>query len=133
MMPSRSRVTDRGQNGAQRLKGLLPSCRWLTAMALGVGLASLASVALAQGSDAVESGMVATRAFEGKALSKERLDEVRGRYAKGSTTAIDEGLGVILWDESRSIGKGRGGGGNRHQAKGNDNHQSQTVTTSSHR
>ncbi|MGM0701854.1 MAG: hypothetical protein ACQEUG_05540 [Pseudomonadota bacterium] len=77
--------------------------------------------------------MVTSRAFEGEALSHERLDEVRGRYAHSQAIAIDEGLGVILWDESRSIGKGRGGGGSRHQAKGYDNHQSQTVTTSSRR
>lgn len=130
-MPARPRITHRVQDGARRHRRLLPSCRWLAAMVLGAGFASLSAVALAQGSDAEESGMVASRAFEGEALSRERLDEVRGRYAHSQAIAIDEGLGVILWDESRSIGKGSSG--SRHQAKGYDNHQSQTVTTSSRR
>ncbi|WP_152484559.1 hypothetical protein [Halomonas sp. THAF5a] len=63
-----------------------------------------------------------------EALSPETLAEIRGRYARESASAIDEGLGVILWDEGRSVRKGGGSDTNRrHEASGHRNHQSQTV------
>ncbi|MDT8879689.1 hypothetical protein RSO68_09410 [Halomonas saccharevitans] len=63
-----------------------------------------------------------------EALSLETLAEIRGRYARESVSAIDEGLGVILWDEGRAVRKGGGSDTNRrHEASGHRNHQSQTV------